>query len=177
MESAFWANILRKKSEAEKNLSDILKRIPLFSGLNGRELKKVEQIVHLRNYRDQEVIFRQNEPGVGMYAIRSGKVDIVSDFGKSSARSLAHFETGDFFGELALLDEAPRSASAVAGEPSELIGLFRPDLLDLIERNPRLGVKIILPLLQLLGKRLRLTNERLHALSQSSEKEPEKVEP
>jgi CRP-like cAMP-binding protein len=177
MESAFWANILRKKSEAEKTLSDILKRIPIFSGLNGRELKKVEQIVHLRNYREQEIVFRQNEPGVGMYAIRSGKVDIVNDLGKTSARSLAHFEAGDSFGELALLDEAPRSASAVAGEPSELIGLFRPDLLDLIERNPRLGVKIILPLLQLLGERLRLTNERLHALSQSSEEEPEEVEP
>ena len=177
MENAFWGNIFRKKSEAAKSLSDILKSIPIFSGLSGSELKKVEQIVHLRNYRDQEVIFRQNEPGVGMYAIRSGKVDIVYDLEKSSARSLAHLEAGDFFGEMALLDEAPRSASAVAGEPSELIGLFRPDLLDLIDRNPRLGVKIILPLSKLLGERLRLTNESLHALSKSSEEEPEEVEP
>ncbi len=177
MESAFWSNVLRKKSEAGKSLSDMLKSIPIFSGLSKSELKKVEQIVHLRNYRKQEVVFRQNEPGVGMYAIRSGKVDIVYDLEKHSARPLAHFETGDFFGEMALLDEAPRSASAVAGEPSELIGLFRPDLLDLIDRNPRLGVKIILPLSKLLGERLRLTNERLHALSQSSEEELGEVEP
>ena len=55
--------------------------------------------------------------------------------------------------------------------------LFHAERDVLIERNPRLGVKIILPLLQLLGERLRLTNERLHALSQSSEEEPEEVEP
>ncbi|MCD6335437.1 MAG: cyclic nucleotide-binding domain-containing protein [Candidatus Latescibacteria bacterium] len=177
MENAFWSNIFKKKPEAEKSLSDILKSIPIFSGLSGSELKKVEQIVHLRNYRDQEVIFRQNEPGVGMYVIRSGEVDIVYDWGKPSARTLAHLETGDFFGEMALLDETPRSASAVAMEPSELIGFFRPDLLDLIERNPRLGVKIILPLSKLLGERLRRTNEKLQALSQFSEGEPEEIEP
>jgi len=169
MESAFWANIFKKKSEEQKSLSDILKSIPIFSTLNGRELKKVEQIVHLRNYQAQEVVFRQSEPGVGMYVVRSGEVDIVYDLGKSSAQQLAHLEVGDFFGEMALWDEAPRSASAVAVEPSELIGLFRPDLLDLIERNPRQGIKIILPLLQLLSERLRRTNEALHAVSRSHE--------
>lgn len=169
MESPFWANIFKKESEAQKSLSDILKSIPIFGGLNGRELKKVEQIAHLRNYRAQEVVFRQNEPGVGMYVIRSGKVDIVHNLGKSSTRHLAHLGAGDFFGEMALWDETPRSASAVAAEPSELIGLFRPDLLDLIERNPRQGIKILLPLLQLLGERLRRTNEALHAVSRSRE--------
>jgi len=169
MESAFWANIFKRKSEAQKSLSDILKSIPIFGGLNGRELKKVEQIAHLRNYRAQEVVFRQNEPGVGMYVIRSGKVDIVHNLGESSTRHLAHLGAGDFFGEMALWDETPRSASAVAAEPSELIGLFRPDLLDLIERNPRQGIKILLPLLQLLGERLRRTNEALHAVSRSRE--------
>ena len=81
MESAFWANISKKKSEEQKSLSDILKSIPIFSTLNRRELKKVEQIVHLRNYRAQEVVFRQSEPGVGMYVVRSGEVDIVYDLG------------------------------------------------------------------------------------------------
>jgi len=176
MESAFWANIFKKNSETQKSLSDVLKSIPIFSSLTGRELKKVEQIVHLRNYRAQEVVFRQNEPGVGMYVIRSGQVDIIYNLGKASARPLAHLEAGDFFGEMALWDEAPRSASAVAVEPSELIGLFRPDLLDLIERNPRLGIKIILPLLQLLGERLRRTNEALHAVSRAYEGEAKEVE-
>ncbi|MFH1006698.1 MAG: cyclic nucleotide-binding domain-containing protein [Candidatus Latescibacterota bacterium] len=171
MENDFWANILRQKTEAKKNLSDILKSIPIFGDLNRSEIKKVEQIVHLRSYRTQEVIFRQNEPGVGMYVVRSGKVDIIYNYGGPSARSLAEFEAGDFFGDMALLDEAPRSASAVAMETSELIGFFRPDLLDLIERNPRLGMKIMLPLLQLLGERLRRTNERLHAFSRQESEE------
>jgi CRP-like cAMP-binding protein len=66
--------------------------------------------------------------------------------------------SGDFFGELALLDEEPRSAMAEAQEPSKLIGFFRTDLLTLMHRSPELGNKILINLSRVLGERLRQTN-------------------
>jgi len=161
MTHPLWDNIFRKRAEKEEDLVTILKRIPLFSDVNRRGLKKLEKIIHRRSYRRHETIFRQHELGLGMYIIRSGSVDIVQERPDGTEHPLAHLEHGDFFGEIALLTESPRSASAVATEPTELIGLFRPDLLGLIERDPRLGIKIILPLSQLLAERLRQTDEAL----------------
>ncbi|MCK4448175.1 MAG: cyclic nucleotide-binding domain-containing protein, partial [Candidatus Marinimicrobia bacterium] len=68
---------------------------------------------------------------------------------------------GDFFGELSLLDEEVRSASAIAKDHSTLLGFLRPDLFSLLERNPELGNKILLNLARVIGARLRKTNELL----------------
>ena len=161
MAHPLWENIFRKTRDEEEDLATILKRIPLFNNVNKQGLKKLEKIVHQRSYRRDETIFKQHELGLGMYIIRSGSVNIVYERSDGTTHQLAHLEHGDFFGEIALLIESPRSASAIASEPSELIGLFRPDLLDLVERDPRLGVKIILPLSLLLAERLKQTNEAL----------------
>jgi CRP-like cAMP-binding protein len=169
MEAAnvFWKNIFRK-SVRDSSIKSLLKQTPLFSNLTHGELEKVESIVHSRTYSDQELIFRQGDVGVGMYVVKSGMVDIVHNVGGVS-RKLAHLEADDFFGEIALLDEAPRSASAIACGPTEVIGFFRPDLLDLVERAPRLGIKILLNLAQLVAIRLREVNEALTAVTHSDE--------
>jgi len=175
-EDIFWRNIFRRKDK-DDGLKPLLRRTPLFSNLSDRELEKVERIVHRRTYSGGEVIFRQGDVGVGMYVIKSGGVDIVYR-ADGLTQKLAHLEAGDFFGEMALLDESPRSASAVACGPTEAIGFFRPDLLDLVERAPRLGVKILLNLAQLIAIRLRKANEALTSISRSREvtEQKEKVD-
>ena len=80
---------------------------------------------------------------------------------RDSSTTFASLKSGDFFGELALLDEEPRSASAVSTQPSTLIGFFRTDLLTLMKRSPELGNKILLNLSRVLGERLRRTNQEL----------------
>ncbi len=72
---------------------------------------------------------------------------------------IGELKEGDFFGEMALLDEYPRSAEAMAIERTETFGIFRPDLFNLIEGNPKLGTKILLRLSQILANRLRETTE------------------
>lgn len=67
---------------------------------------------------------------------------------------------GEFFGEMSLLDEYPRSAEAAEAEKTEALGIFRPDLFDLIENNPKLGYRILLRLSRRLASRLRETTER-----------------
>ena len=101
------------------------------------------------------------DPGLGMYIIVEGSVEIAEENEDGEKKSLAVLPDGAFFGDLALLDEAPRSASAIAVVDCDIIGFFRPDLLDLLYRKPSLGIKILWGLARIIGERLRRTNELL----------------
>src|SRR5262249_4146325 len=136
-----WANIFRL-SKRQESLTDILKKIPLFQDLTPKELKILERLVHIRTYRPGEPVFVETEPGAGMYVIRHGRVDIVLNHKSEHPMILAELEAGDFFGEMALLGDTSRSATAVAREQSELIGFFHPDLIEVIDVHPAMGAKI-----------------------------------
>ena len=101
------------------------------------------------------------DPGLGMYIIVNGAVEIVEEPENGTRTKLAELEKGAFFGDMALLDEKPRSASAIAMVDSDIIGFFRPDLVDLLYRKPRMGIKILWALSQVVGERLRKTDEQL----------------
>lgn len=157
----FWSNIFKRSGEEDFNLYEILKAIPIFQDLNRREFRKVEAILHRRTWGADEAIVNEGDPGVGMYIIVTGEVKIAQRGEDGSMQDLATLGSGDFFGEQALLDESPRTASALAVDPCKVIGFFRPDLLDLIESNPRLGLKIVMRLSQMISMRLRQTNRLL----------------
>ena len=146
---SLWDNIFRPKPLA--GTLGLLRRVPVFADLDRGELTKVRKILYRRQYDADEVIFRQGDPGVGMYIIEAGAVAIIHE---PTNRLLAGLGGGDFFGEIALLNETPRSARAVATAPAVLHGLFQPELYDLVRRDPRLGVKLLLPLARSLGARL-----------------------
>mgnify|MGYP001818698969 CR=1 FL=1 len=172
MTEYLWKNLL-KRTPPEKALHQSLRENILFEDLTSKQLRFVSNIVHLRKYRDNETIFRQGEVGVGMYIIVSGSVTIsVQQDGGSAEKKaqktiITRLGPGDFFGELSLVEEnGRRSASAEAGETTELIGFFKPDLLEILERNPLAGVKITLRLGEVLGRRLRETTERVSALEE-----------
>ncbi len=157
----FWSNIFKRSGEDDIDLYEILKVIPIFQDLNRREFRKVEIILHRRSWGADEAIVNEGDPGVGMYIIVAGEVKIAQRSEDGSMQDLATLGSGDFFGEQALLDESPRTASAIAVDPCKVIGFFRPDLLDLIESNPRLGLKIVMRLSQMISMRLRQTNRLL----------------
>jgi CRP-like cAMP-binding protein len=159
---SFWGNVF--KGEVQEETHELLKRIPIFEKLDRRELIAIEHIMHRRQYAADEVVFRQGEPGVGMYVVQSGQVSISYE---PKGQVLAELSDGDFFGEVALLNETPRSATAQARTTCTLWGLSRPDLLDLLVRNPRLGVRLLLPLAQITGQRLIRADEQIHALREA----------
>jgi CRP-like cAMP-binding protein len=154
-----------KKQAQKPRFRDTLKTIPIFSELSNRELASVERILHLRDYHEGELIFREDEPGLGMYIIETGRVAIRSD---DSSGSMTELGDGEFFGELPLLDGGNRSATAVAKTICRIYGFFQPDLFGLIERDPRLGVKIVLGLAAIIGMRLRAANDRVRELTKKS---------
>lgn len=156
---SFWGNIFRQTDE--KSVYSLLRDIPLFDGLSRGELSAIESILHRREYDPEEVLFHQGNPGVGMYIIRAGTIEIVYE---PTDDTLAELSDGDFFGELALLNETPRSATAIARTESVLYGLFRPDLLGLVKREPSLGVQILLRMSRVISERLIHTNKQVQEL-------------
>jgi CRP-like cAMP-binding protein len=150
----FWTNPFKRDSNESD--ADFIRRVPLFNSLNQRQAEKLLQIIHIREYSEGEIVFREGDPGVGMYIIRSGEIELHRERSGSSGR-FAVLGPGDFFGDIALLNESPRSASAVCSRKTTLYGLFRHDLISLLESDPRLGLKIIYPLAKITAERLRLT--------------------
>jgi len=156
----FWG--ISKKEKKEGGTRELLRCIPLFEQLTDRQLAAVERILHERLYAPGEEIFREGEPGVAVYFIQSGSVLIKMGRDK---KVLAELHEGEFFGELALLDDSPRSASAIAGSESKIFAFSQPDLFAMIERNPRLGIQIVLSLARIIGDRLKRINEQLLELT------------
>ncbi len=161
MADPFWGRLFNGKAEKKESLFDVLKRIPIFQDFDPREFAKIEDILHRRSFAVGEAIVREGETGVGMYIILEGQVQILHAGEEGQAIRLATLGPGDFFGEQALLDESPRTASAVATQACQAIGFFRPDMLELIERNPRTGLKVVMRLSQMISLRLRQTNRLL----------------
>ena len=159
--SALWGNVFKEESH-ERTVAAVLRRIPVFTSLSKTEMRQVEKIVYLRSYQEGEVVFVEGEPGAGMYVIESGKIRICLGPNTDEDHEIALLEQGDFFGELALIDDHPRSATAVAIVPTRLIGFFRSELISIISRSPRLGVKLQQNMMQILVKRLRITDQRLN---------------
>ena len=147
-----------KKGNDRNPVIKVLESVPIFENLTEKELSEVARLTHERTYKKDDDLFNNLSSAEGMYVILDGAVEIKDP---ESGTIFASLEIGDFFGELALLDEEPRSASAHAIQPSRLIGFFRTDLLTLMKIYPELGNKIMLNLARVLGERLRKTNEEL----------------
>lgn len=148
-----WNNIFRKKHD-EESLAFFIGSIPIFSELKPRELSYLESRVHSRSYDSNETIFAEGDPGSGIYMVRSGLVKVFSRDSRGAVEELALLGPGDFFGETTLAAPAMRTASAKTLERSELIGLFRADLLDSAQKHPVLANKILIGLARVLSERL-----------------------
>jgi CRP-like cAMP-binding protein len=132
-----------------------LRAFPLFKDLSDADLKRVLKLLHVRHFAADEVVFREGQTGAGMYIIQSGEVDIVMRTADGSEVKLVTMRDRQFFGELALLEATPRSASCVVRKPTVLLGMFQSDLESLVERNSRLGARVLWNLARLTGLRLR----------------------
>lgn len=169
MISILWENFFRK-DRGERTISSILKDNYLFQDLSPKDIKFVSEIIHIRSYRPAEKIFSQGEVGVGMYMIVKGSVEItIHESTRQSTKSeevtITKLEPGDFFGEIALVEEnSRRSASAIAAGEVQVIGFYKSDLVEILQRNPTAGFQVVSRLAEVLGRRLRETTEKVSEL-------------
>ncbi len=159
-----WGANVGYQRRDEAGLLETISGLSVFETLSLEELSKIERIVHRRHFRAGEVVLGAWVPRSGMFVIRAGSVDVVRLQEDGSSVAVGHLAEGELLGEFSLLDDSPRSTSIVATEPSELIGFFRPDLMDLIQTDPRLGHKILYRLSQIMAARLQMDIEHLRGL-------------
>jgi len=128
-----------------------LESIALFRGLSPEELRALRMIAQERHFGEQNVIFREGDPGDGVYFVKDGTVEIYSLVGGNTRRTLSQLGPGEIFGEMAVIEHRPRSATALAARDTDVYFLPRGEMLSLIERSPALA----LGLLQHVSHRLR----------------------
>jgi len=150
-----WANLFRKRPPWKQTAIRLLQETPIFEGMPRRVIAQLVDSMHHRVYRDQEAVFRKGDQGLGMYLVLGGQVSVSVD-----STELARLLPGDFFGEVALFGEQARTADAFAHGDTELIGFFRPDLEEWVERSPKQGSQVLSRLGKVLAQRLRASNER-----------------
>jgi len=160
MQLPLWNTILKRDPNTE--ISDFLKETAIFHGMSKRTIREVARLIHKRKYYAGGTIFFQGQAGTGVYLLYSGKVAIFSSREGLTLR-LATLEKGAFFGELALFQEEPRSATAKALEDCQLLGFFQPELKELVKTKPRIGNQLVMSLARILAERLRKTNDTLES--------------
>lgn len=145
-------SFLRKKPESA-NLAR-LRGITLFAGLNSSELRTLNGLLHERHYIKGEIVFDEGEEGQAIYFLMQGEV-LICRQGRPQDGAIAELSSGQFFGELALLDNSPRMAQVRAASDCTLAVLFREDFLGLLETHAKIASKISLQLSRHIGSRLR----------------------
>jgi CRP/FNR family cyclic AMP-dependent transcriptional regulator len=142
-------------------ITDTLASNPLFAGLRAPELEALAQKVRHRRFREGEAIFHRDDPGAALYIILNGRVKIHNEGADGSDIIITVFKSGEFFGELSLLDGSERSADATTIEPTELLMLTRRDLEQSIERHPRIAINMLASL----ASRIRANTSSIETLS------------
>jgi len=137
--------------------TDLLRSIPLFEGLSQEDLDHLASTLVERPFKGGDLIFEQGDKGAEMYIVAQGHVNIHLPGEKSRRVSLKDITVGEYFGELALFDDKPRSASALATTDASLLELSRETLSSYLERRPRAAMAI----LRTMSERIRQTNAML----------------
>jgi CRP/FNR family cyclic AMP-dependent transcriptional regulator len=130
----------------------ILADVPLFAALTGEQLDYLARRLRRRTYKPREVIFHRDDPGEALYLVSAGSVRIYLPSTEGEEALLAVLHPGDYFGEVALLDGLPRSASAVVIENTELLLLYRDDFWQFLRECPQ-AVEVLLKALAALVRR------------------------
>jgi CRP-like cAMP-binding protein len=140
----------------------ILERIDLFKELSQDELKAVTELCEPRRYQADEVIFAENSKGKEMYIVTKGRVRIELGIkGKTDCATVHRLGEGEIFGELVLVGQRHRSATAHCETECEVLSIGQEGLLRLFEQNARIGYVIVMKIASLLAARLKKTNLQL----------------
>ncbi len=138
-----------------------LRAIPMFSGVSDEALESIASLLIERSFPKNKTIVEEGAPGDYMYIIVEGRVKVTKLSGDGREKILELLDVGDFFGEMSLFDEAPRSASVKGLSQVRILALARNDFLRLLARSPDLALSVI----QELTRRLRQVDEQASSLS------------
>ena len=143
--------------------AQLLKKVALFEGLTQGQLAKVASIAQARSYEVGAHLFREGEAGHEVFILLSGKVRISNSVPGIGEEALAILEPGQYFGEMALIEDGPRSADAIAHTPCSVRVIEREALDQLMFTDKDLAYVLLWTFVRTLSGRLRETNDKIKA--------------
>lgn len=129
-----------------------LSRVPIFAQCTSEEIAAIDAVTQEQAFQPGQIIVSQGTPGQAFYMVLTGRVEVIRD-----NNSFGAYKSGDFFGDMSLLDNAPRSATVRAIEPTTCLMLSSWDFKRMLESHPSIAIK----LLEVLSRRLRVADERM----------------
>jgi CRP/FNR family cyclic AMP-dependent transcriptional regulator len=149
--AAIW---LWAQDPAHRQRVTVLARTELFAGMRKRLLGRVAIRMFEKSYAPGEEIFCEGDPGKALFVVVEGRVEVVRR-GEAGEQRLGELGEESVFGEMALVDDLPRSATARASAPTRLLLLYRSHFDELMERDPRVGLALSRSLLRTLARYVR----------------------
>lgn len=157
-----WDEVPTKKQTELEQRVQFIQKFQFFESLSKSQLKEIEPLFFERSYAEGEFLFELDQPGAALFILEEGEVAIEISSGTNQFTQIAVLKAGSFIGEIALLDNSPRSANAKALKPVKALALFRTDLNKLVDSHPEIAVHIFRGLGKVVSERLKKTNELLH---------------
>lgn len=140
-----------------------LKSTPLFSEVPGEGLKRLSDFIQEKTIRSGEVVFAEQDLGDEMYIVRTGRIRVLQEAGGEQT-AVDVVTTGGHFGEMAIIDDRPRSASAIADEDTSLLVLHKNDFRSAVQDYPDIAFEVF----RELTRRLRQSDERYRKLMEEA---------
>lgn len=148
-------------TQESRTLAGKLAACSLFAYFTAEEVGKVAGFVRLRRVGKGELIFGEGDVGKELYIVEEGSVAISKAIKDNLEQVLAHMGPGDYFGEMAVIENIPRTASASAETDCTLLTIADSDIMRLMDEEPRAAAKIMFNLMKTMSARLQATNEQL----------------
>jgi len=130
---------------------DLVQDVPAFEHCSTAALYALAEAMHRRSYRRGEVLYYEGDPGLGLYIIEQGRIQLRSEAEPGVAQPLRHLQPGEAFGVLSILGDFERLETAETLTEARVLGFFRPDLKNIIKRNPSAGAEIMMALSRWIG--------------------------
>jgi len=154
---------LRRFLRSDQHSEDLVffREVSIFQSLSTRQLGRLKQAMQKRTYHSGEKLFSQGQVGKAVFVIKSGKVELTKELKNGEVKRLGILEPKQAFGEMALLEQMPRTASATVIEDGVIYLLYTATLDTLVRTSPSIGVKIMRNMAIMLSTLLRKANSQM----------------
>jgi CRP-like cAMP-binding protein len=149
------------RREALDSILDSLCGIPMFDGLTTAELKTIARYMNCFEVGEGDVIFLEGEKGDYVCFVAEGGLEVTKSTPAGARMVITRLSQGQSIGEMAVIEDAPRSANVVAVSPARLVTLSRQDFDAVLEQHPKIGISVLKGIARLLSRNLRKTSGQL----------------
>jgi len=149
----------------KESILEFFKKVEIFSGLDDRALHELSNLFTEKDYKRGDIIFEEESMGYTMMIIHAGEVRVSQTPNPDTEEALVVLKKGDFFGEMAVLEDLPRSATTIAHTESNILEISREHFWKFIEIDNNSGLKIVTKLARIISGRLREADKKLKAFT------------